>query len=37
MGDEAEEGDGFEGEVCYSITHKMQFNVTAKSFPRKVI
>ena len=29
-GDEAEEGDGFEGEVCYSITHKVQFNVNCQ-------
>ena len=29
-GDEAEEGDGFEGEVCYSITHKVQFSVNCQ-------
>ena len=23
-GDEAEEGDGFESEVCYSVPHKVQ-------------
>ena len=28
--DEEEEGDGFEGEVCYSITHKVQFNVNCQ-------
>ena len=26
-GDEAEEGDGVESEVCYSVTNKVQFNV----------
>ena len=26
-GDEAEEGDGVEREVCYFVTHKVQFNV----------
>ena len=30
MGDEAEEGDGSEGEVCYSVTHKVQFNVNCQ-------
>ena len=30
VGDEAEEGDRFEGEVCYSITHKVQFNVNCQ-------
>ena len=29
-GDEAEEGDGVENEVCYSVTHKVQFNVNCK-------
>ena len=29
-GDEAEEGDGVESEVCYSITHKVQFNVNCQ-------
>ena len=27
VSDEAEEGDGFESEICYSVTHKVQFNV----------
>ena len=26
-----EEGDGFEGEVCYSVTHKVQFNVNCQN------
>ena len=25
-----EEGDGFESEVCYSIPHKVQFNVNCQ-------
>ena len=25
-----EDGDGFEGEVCYSVTHKVQFNVNCQ-------
>ena len=29
-GDEAEEGDGVESEVCYSVTHKVQFNVNCQ-------
>ena len=29
-GDEVEEGDGFESEVCYSVTHKVQFNVNCQ-------
>ena len=29
-GDEAEEGDGFESEVCYSVIHKVQFNVNCQ-------
>ena len=29
-GNEAEEGDGFEREVCYSIPHKVQFNVNCQ-------
>ena len=28
--DKAEEGEGFESEVCYSITHKVQFNANCK-------
>ena len=28
--DEAEEGDGVEIEVCYSMTHKVQFNVNCQ-------
>ena len=30
VGDEAEEGDGVESKVCYSITHKVQFNVNCQ-------
>ena len=30
VGDEAEEGDGVESEVCYSITHKVQVNVNCQ-------
>ena len=26
VSDEAEEGDGSESEICYSVTHKVQFN-----------
>ena len=29
-GDEVEEGDGFESEVCYSVPHKVQFNVNCQ-------
>ena len=29
-GDEAEEGDGVESKVCYSVTHKVQFNVNCQ-------
>ena len=29
-GDEVEEGDGFESEVCYSIPHKVPFNVNCQ-------
>ena len=29
-GDEAEEEDGVESEVCYSVTHKVQFNVNCQ-------
>ena len=28
--DEAEERDGVESEVCYSVTHEVQFNVNCK-------
>ena len=28
--DEAEEGNGFESEVYYSVTHNMQFNVNCQ-------
>ena len=30
VGDEAEEGDGVESEVCYSVTHKVQFSVNCQ-------
>ena len=29
-GDEAEEGDGFESEVCDSVPHKVQFSVNCQ-------
>ena len=28
--DEAEEGDGFESEIWYSVTHKVQFNINCQ-------
>ena len=30
VGDEAEEGDGVESEVWYSVMHKVQFNVNCQ-------
>ena len=30
VSDEAEERDGVESKVCYSITHKVQFNVNCQ-------
>ena len=30
VGDEAEEGDRVESEVCCSVTHKVQFNVNCQ-------
>ena len=30
VGDEAEEGDGVHSEVCYSVMHKVQFNVNCQ-------
>ena len=30
VGDEAEEGDGFESKVCDAIPHKVQFNVNCQ-------
>ena len=30
VSDEAEEGDGFESEVGYSVIHKVQFNVNCQ-------
>ena len=30
VSDKAEEGDGFESKVYYSITHKVQFNANCK-------
>ena len=30
VGDEVEEGDGFESKVYYSIPHKVQFNVNCQ-------
>ena len=30
VGDEAEEGDGFENEVCNSVLHKVQFSVNCQ-------
>ena len=29
-GDEAEEGDGVESKVCYSVMHKVKFNVNCQ-------
>ena len=29
-GDKVEEGDGVESEVCYSVTHKVQFEVNCQ-------
>ena len=30
VGDEVEEEDGFESEVCYSVIDKVQFNVNCQ-------